>query len=1061
MTLKALQDYTFTAKYANYNKELKRRETWEEAVGRVESMMLEKYEDKDIEDDIRWAYDLVRKKYAIGSQRAMQFGGPPALKKNARIYNCCASYCDRIDFFKECMWLLLCGTGCGFSVQKQHIEKLPKLRDSLSFSKQEIFVIPDSIEGWSDAIDVLIRSYLFDSDTYIDFDFSKIRGKGSSLSHNMGKAPGPQILKNAIEKIRKLIETEIEQGSTNIKSIVAYDIVMHCADAVVAGGHRRSATICLFSYDDTDMMSAKTGSWFYDNPQRGRSNNSVVLKRDETTFKQFESIISKTREFGEPGFVFVDDFEQNHNPCQPEWANVLTKQGIKEFKDIDIGSEIWSKEGWTTVLKKWSTGVNKVYKYTTTAGSFYGTENHRLVSQNKKIEAKDCDSIDIFSGPDINDVILHTQDIMDGLVIGDGTIHKASNNLVLLNIGEDDGDYFNSEISGLINNHRPGISETMYEITTNITHDELPLLPQRIIPSRYLQKNRICGFLRGLYSANGSVCNNRVTLKSSSFVLIEQVQLMLNSVGIRSYYTTNKPKRVRFENGEYLCKESYDLNITTDRDKFVELIGFIQQYKNEKIKTSTRKKIYKKSFDIVSRELISEEETFDITVDNQSHTYWTNGCDVSNCLEIGFYCYDEQGRSGWQMCNLSEVNIGKCKTEEEYYDACRAAAIIGTLQAGFTDFPYLGAISESIIRREALLGVSMTGVMENPEISLDPKVQKHGAKIVKDTNKKLAKKIGINQAARTTCIKPSGSAAATLGVSSGIHPHHYKRYIRRVQANRQEEVVQFFQKTNPIAVEDSVWSANNTDVVVGFCCECKSMAKTKNDLSAIEFLENVKNTQINWVMEGKVESLCTQKWLQHNVSNTCVVKEDEWESVTRYIYDNRRFFTGISLLAASGDKDYPQAPFTAIYLPSQIAQEYGNGSILASGLIERALVAFNNNLWLACDASMGFGFNYNEVSNQIEEYEQAIKSNITSKHEMDLLKKQIYFVDSLNKFSDKYMDGNLKKTTYLLKDVYNWKVWSDLQREYKDIRYEDMVEETDNTDFTSESACAGGACEIL
>ena len=961
MTLKALQDYTFTAKYANYNKDLKRRETWEEAVSRVEDMMLEKYKNFDVEEDIRWAYNLVKQKRAIGSQRAMQFGGKPALKKNARIYNCCASYCDRVDFFKECMWLLLCGTGCGFSVQKQHIDKLPELRKSLTFPGRKTFVIPDSIEGWSDAVDTLIRSYLSDSDTYIDFDYSEIRPKGADLSHNMGKAPGPEILENALNKIRKLIEKEIYDGKTQIRTIVAYDIVMHCADAVVAGGHRRSATICLFSYDDSDMMSAKTGNWFYDNPQRGRSNNSVVLKRDETTFEQFESIIEKTRQFGEPGFVFVDNYEQNHNPCQPSWAKVLTPEGIKEFKDIDVGSEIWSKEGWTTVLKKWSTGTNKVYKYTTGYNVFYGTENHKIVQNGEKVEVGEAKTIDILAGPR----------------------HK-------------------------------------------FVHENTSMLPQSTI-------EELCEKYDVEYSAFNTYEEEEVDcFWSNDRTKLESLQMELNANGIVWYI---RKEEVNCQGGK-----KYVL-----RTGFVNKCGFDPS----------------SLYEIVRKELISEEETFDITVDNPSHTYWTQGCDVSNCLEIGFYCYDEQGRSGWQLCNLSEVNIGKCKTEEDFYDGCRAAAIIGTLQAGFTDFPYLGPISESIIRREALLGVSMTGVMENPEISLDPEIQSKGARVVKDTNKEIAEKIGINRSARSTCIKPSGSAAATLGVSSGIHPHHYKRYIRRVQANRQEEVVQYFQSINPVAVEESVWSANKTDVVVGFCCECKSMVKTKNDLSAIEFLDNVKSTQINWVMEGKNEELCTQKWLQHNVSNTCVVKENEWQTVTKYIYDNREYFTGISLLAASGDKDYPQAPFTAIYLPSQIAKEYGNGSILASGLIERALVAFNDNLWLACDAVVGLGFNYDEVAEQVEEYKQNIKSEITDKHEMDVLEKQLYFVDSLKRFSDKYMDGDLKKTTYLLKDVYNWKMWSDLQREYKEVRYEDMIEEKDNTNFMSEPSCSGGSCEIL
>jgi ribonucleoside-triphosphate reductase (thioredoxin) len=747
MSLKALQDYTFTAKYANFVQDKNRRETWEEAVDRVKNMMLEKYSDKDVKEEIEWAYNLVKEKRVIGSQRAMQFGGKPILKHNARMFNCCSSYCDRVEFFKQAFYLLLCGCGVGFSVQKHHVNKLPVLRNKdVKIGSSETYIIKDSIESWGDALDVLIKSFLKDSPKDIVFDYSLIRKKGEPLSHGMGKAPGPEILRKALEKIKELLEKEVSSGYEKIRPIVAYDIIMHCADAVIAGGHRRSATIALFSYDDEEMMTAKTGNWFYENPQRGRSNNSVVLLRDETSFEQFEDIINKTRQFGEPGFAFYDSLEGLGNPC----------------------------------------------------------------------------------------------------------------------------------------------------------------------------------------------------------------------------------------------------------------------------------------------------------------------------MEISFYAYDDDGNSGFQFCNLSEINVGKVKTEEDFYESCKAASIIGTLQAGFTSFPYLGEVSENITKKEALLGVSMTGVMENPEISLNPVIQKNGAEIVKNINKEIALKIGINPAARTTCIKPSGSAAATLGVSSGIHPHHYKRYIRRVQANKQEGVADYFYSINPVAVEESVWSNNGTDVVISFCCECKSMAKTKNDLSAIEFLENVKNTQINWVMNGKNKELCNKEWLEHNVSNTCLVRDDEeWKEVTKYIYDNKQFFTGISLLSSSGDKDYPQAPFTAVYLPSQIAQEYGHGSILASGLIERGLKAFNSNLWVACDAAMGFGYDYSLNKERLEEYRSQIKSELTEKHE-DMLKieNQLYFIDSVKRFAQKYMDNDIKKTTYLLKDVYNWKSWSDLKREYKDVDYVQMTEETDSTNFMSEPSCAGGACEL-
>lgn len=213
---------------------------------------------------------------------------------------------------------------------------------------------------------------------------------------------------------------------------------------------------------------------------------------------------------------------------------------------------------------------------------------------------------------------------MDGLVLGDGSVHKASNNLVYLCIGKDDEDYFSSEIQDLIIQHRPGLDEYAYEIKTTIIPDELPYTFQREIPERYFKADQktVLAFLRGLYSANGSVVKTRVTFKTASSKLRDQLQILLSSVGIRSYYTTNKSKRVKFSNGDYVCKESYDVNISTDRDIFYENIGFLQDYKMKKLLvTLDGIKKSDKHHDIISTTYLATEEVFDITVDNKSHTY--------------------------------------------------------------------------------------------------------------------------------------------------------------------------------------------------------------------------------------------------------------------------------------------------------------------------------------------------------------------------------------------------------------------------------------------------------
>ena len=728
--LNELQNYTFVSKYARWIESENRRETWKEAVDRVKNMMHTQYADLDVSDQIDWAYDLMLKKKVLGSQRALQFGGEPILKRHAKIYNCTSSYCDRLRFFQECFWLLLCGSGTGFSVQKHHVAKLPTLSQKPKPKKGCKYIIEDSIEGWADALGVLLSSYFTKAsddkfkeykDEYIVFDYSNIREKGSTLSSGVGKAPGFEPLQNGLEKIRELLEACLDRKQKKLRPIDAYDIIMHSSDAVLSGGVRRSASLALFSADDEEMAKAKTGNWYVDNPQRARSNNSALLIKDDTTYEEFANLMESVKEFGEPGFIWSDSTEMTFNPC----------------------------------------------------------------------------------------------------------------------------------------------------------------------------------------------------------------------------------------------------------------------------------------------------------------------------VEVGMWPVDEStGKSGWQGCNLSTINCSSVVDEEDFYERCKAAAVIGTLQAGFTKLDYLGDISKAIFDREALLGVSLTGIMEKHELVLTEKVLKKGAKIAVDTNKELCKKIGINQAARVTCLKPEGTSSSMLGTSSGIHPHHAKRYIRHVQANILEPPYQYFKSYNPQACEKSAWSANDTDEVVKFPIEVPDGSKLKNQLPAVEMLGVVKDAQKNWVHSGKNRALCTQDFLSHNVSNTVTVQPEEWEAVTKFIYNNRKFFAGISLIPQSGDKDYPQAPFTTVYTSREIVKEYGDAALWCSGLIELGLNAFDLNLWAACD--------YMTLNQSSEEDSEDKK----------------LFATKMIRFAKKYFDEDLRRLTYCMKDVYNWKRYKDLFDSFNKVDYTQLLETEDNTVGIEEISCAGGACLI-
>lgn len=722
--------------YSRWIEELGRYETWEESVSRVMDMHRQKYAhimSPELEELISFAENAYKEKRVLGAQRALQFGGEQIFKHEARMYNCSVSHCDRTRFFQETMYMLLCGCGVGFSVQKHHIDKLPPLKKRYA-KKSKVFTVPDTIEGWADAFGVLLSSYFVGGGdfpeyehTQVHFDLSKVRPKGAMISGGF-KAPGPEGLRAALVKCEALIEAHLQgsdQDTVKMSSIVAYDFVMHMSDAVLSGGVRRSATICLFSKDDEEMLNAKTGDWYVTNPQRGRSNNSVMLLRDDVSREEWAHIMKSVKQVGEPGFIFTDNLDFCYNPC------------------VEIG-----------------------------------------------------------------------------------------------------------------------------------------MLPTNL----------------------------------------------------------------------------------------------------------------------------------------------------------------ETGESGFQVCNLTEINGGMCVSEKDFKIACKAASILGTLQAGYTNFTYLSEASQAIIEREALIGVSITGWMNNPDVLFDKHVMINGAKTVKHWNVTVADLLGINVAARTTCVKPSGNASVLLGTASGIHGEHSELYFRNVQMNDQDDVLTLLQQENTDMVEDSVWSNTGTDKVVSFPVKSKEGSIYKSDLMGVKQLEYVKLAQQYWVEYGTNVDLCVDPNLRHNVSNTITV--DDWEEVEQYIYDNRKWFAGISLLSAMGDKAYPQAPFTEVFTAKEIMDKYGEASMFASGLIVDGLAAFNQNLWVACDTVNGWGVKLDAESSA------------------DLLKRD--WVRRAKKYANNYFGGDILEMTNCLKDCFNLHKWKTIERTMKTLDFSVALKEKQFTEIDSmgAQACSGGACEI-
>jgi ribonucleoside-diphosphate reductase alpha chain len=419
------------------------------------------------------------------------------------------------------------------------------------------------------------------------------------------------------------------------------------------------------------------------------------------------------------------------------------------------------------------------------------------------------------------------------------------------------------------------------------------------------------------------------------------------------------------------------------------------------------------------------------------------------CFEIGFNFYNEikdKSESVFQFCNLTELNASACVdnkgnfSEDKFYELCRKASILGTLQAGYTSFPYLGKQTEEIVKGEALIGVSITGWMTRPEL-FNEDILLHGANIVKDANSEVAKVIGINEAARTTTVKPSGNASVILKTASGIHPEHSKRYFRIMQLNKNSETGRYLEKYYPSLIEESKWSSTNSDYVIYSPCENQDGTLYKQDMQGVRHLKLIELVQNSWISGGKRADKCYNELTTHNVSNTVII--DNIDEITKHIYDNQKYFAAVSFISLNGDKDYVQAPFTSVLDTKELIETYGDGAMFMAGLIVDGLHYFDDDLWLALS------------------YVTDDTKKITGDRDQSLLRKD--WIRRVKKYSKTYFKGDMQKTIYCMKDVHLWHKWKAINREFKLINFSDILTKPEFEDISKYGAisCNGGSCEIV
>jgi len=928
---KFLSDIKLHSDYLKWREDLGRYETWEEACEDIVDGHRKKYSGIDIEEELASALESMKEMKVFASQRNLQFRYPQVKRSNLRLYNCSVTHAVSNEIFQNICYLLINGCGVGVSLMKPFVDNISNIKDRENGTKT--FVIEDSIEGWADAFGVLMSSYFVDKQTFpeyanckIRFDYSLIRPNGSLISGGF-KAPGPDPLKKSLEVIEKFLDNLIDQKVYKLRPIHVFDIICHISDCILSGGVRRSALNMIIDPNDTEMIYAKIGNWRQTNPQRARSNNSVLLLRNIVEKKQFEEIVKLNDGDNDIGFAFANSWFDMFNPCVSSDSLINTPYGLYFPEDLKNNNKIildsinFDSSGFR------QTGVKKLLQIETEYGrKIKVTHEHIMFTDEGLVPACKlaiADKVIISNNTKLNIEFDYNSDsfkkgYLVGSFLADGNFIEESCQIKFW--GKDNHKYHNKCIKyikdlnwniGKPHKELEEDSEVYSRLSSGGLYKFIKEKDESIISNKRLSKkllsgdfNYINGLIAGYFDADGTVAfnqkkGNSIRITSVQLENLENLQIALNAIGIYSKIYKDRNKCLNGFNtlpdGKggskiYPIQNSYELCITKEAiDKFT-IINILNEDKKHiinKILNNYSKKFYKQSFEerIVSIcELDGLDNVYDCAVQFGIEAFECNGFKVHNCYEISFtpiltdkdltqityeelpnFIKENKDMFGVQLCNLTSMNAEKIKNKEDFLRACRDEAVLGTLQAGYTSFSYFKNKTEELTKKEALLGVSITGWMNNPKLFNKEWLQE-GVKVILETNEKLAAKLGINKAARTTCVKPEGNLSVIAQTSSGIHPEHSETYFRIMQLNKNTDIAKWLNENMPFLLEESVWSTNNTDYVVFVPIINPTGAMFKNSMHGVKHLEFIKLVQENWILPGTRKELGISPKINHNCS---------------------------------------------------------------------------------------------------------------------------------------------------------------------------------------------------